>query len=134
MIDIERLHQCQQALSPERGSGKTFSMLVNVAQSAELLPKGRVGFIYPNTNARSYYNNLFKDVIHALDMRGEIVLASVDKYIFNNLCQVYFFSTDNVTRNIRGLSFDNIFIDPDAERLLKMEEYNIIASRLRFNV
>lgn len=130
-LDIERLHQVFQNPYPARGEGKTVATLVNVIQSAELLPNGKLAFIYPVEAAKSYYTNLFKDIIDCFGMRDDVEEMRRDSILFKNGCKVFTFPAGPRIRDrVAGLMFDNIFIDPDAESRMSEDDFHVLSARL----
>lgn len=132
-IDVERLHAVIEGKLVGRGSGQSFARLVQLAQSIEFLPFGKLAYIGANeTDARAAAKDLLT-IMTCLGMGDWNTHLTRDKLGFENQCQVLFLSassSEKLERSLRGVRLDNYFVDHFAEYLINDQLHGFLQTRL----
>ncbi len=132
-INIDKLHAVLEGKLIGRNSGQSFARLVQMAQSVEFLPYGKVVHISSNEQTAKIYRSDFKIILNYLGMGDFIVHTYVDSIRFENGCSARFLSASSpqkLVTALRGIKLDNYFIDHDAEYLISDQMYGFIQTRL----
>lgn len=133
-IDVERLHSVLEGKLVGRGSGQSFARLVQLAQSVEFLPFGKLAYIGSNeTDAKAAQRDLLT-VMTCLGMGDWTTHSTLQRLSFDNQCQVLFLSaasSDKLETSLRGVRLDNYFVDHFAEYLISDYLHDFLQTRLR---
>lgn len=127
-IDIDRLHKIIEGDLKGRSSGQTTSELIQLAQSVEFLPGGHLGFISDRADSAAWE---FRNILESLDIYSEVEVINNGRIIFKNGCRVTFIQRNNLQYSLMGNKYDNIFIDPAAEKTLSSSDFSNISLRLK---
>jgi hypothetical protein len=133
-IDVEKLHRVLEGKLVGRSTGQSFARLVQMAQSIEFLPNGRVVHIAANEMASRDFRLDFKTILNYLGMGDMITVTTVERIKFDNGCEARFLSASNLVsfkNSLVGTSIDNYFVDHFAEYLINCDMHDLLQSRLK---
>lgn len=132
-IDVEKLHAVLEGKLVGRGSGQSFARLVQMVQSVEFLPNGKVIHISADQQSARNYAADFKTILNYLGMGDLLTRITVGQFKFENGCSARFLSASSpqqLVTSLTGVRIDNYFVDHFAEYLITNEMHNFIQSRL----
>lgn len=128
-LDIDHLHKVIEGRLKGRATGQTTAELVQLAQSVEFLPGGHLAFVTYRDGGSA--KEEFRNLLEALELYSEVDVASKERITFKNGCRVTFIRRDNLQYSLMGQKYDNIFIDPAAEKTLSSSDFSNISLRLK---